>query len=147
MRINRNSIDSGGFEEVDEVGRNQEDKEPWAVKEILKVIVSLAILAGVLFMASTPLISKYNQTHYTMRSCTVTEATARETRTITTSTKLSIYTSDCGTLVYEISRPGAELERMAEHINEFQGKRLGFGFGDIQLQSNLSTVFKVEGTE
>ena len=54
MRINRNSIDSGGFEEVDEVGRNQEDKEPWAVKEILKVIVSLAILAGVLFMLSYP---------------------------------------------------------------------------------------------
>lgn len=126
MRINRNSIDSGGFEEVDEVGRNQEDKEPWAVKEILKVIVSLAILAGVLFMASTPLISKYNQTHYTMRSCTVTEATARETRTITTSTKLSIYTSDCGTLVYEISRPGAELERMAEHINDVSRQEARF---------------------
>lgn len=113
---------------------------------VARVLIVL-FFAGVLFMASTPLISKYNQTHYTMQSCTVTEATARETRTVTTSTKLSIYTSDCGTLVYEISKPGAELERMAEHINEFQGKRLGFGFGDIQLQSNLSTVFKVEGTE
>lgn len=126
---------------------NEQEKQPKTWGTYVARVLIVLFFAGVLFMLSTPLISKYNQTHYTMRSCTVTEATARETRTVTTSTKLSIYTSDCGTLVYEISKPGAELERMAEHINEFQGKRLGFGFGDIQLQSNLSTVFKVEGTE
>ncbi|WP_185174071.1 hypothetical protein [Rothia nasimurium] len=126
---------------------NEQEKQPKTWGTYVARVLIVLFFAGVLFMLSTPLISKYNQTHYTMRSCTVTEATARETRTVTTSTKLSIYTSDCGTLVYEISKPGAELERMAEHINEFQGKRLGFGFGDIQLQSNLSTVFKVEGIE
>ena len=126
---------------------NDQEKQPKTWGTYVARVLIVLFFAGVLFMLSTPLISKYNQTHYTMRSCTVTEATARETRTVTTSTKLSIYTSDCGTLVYEISKPGAELERMAEHINEFQGKRLGFGFGDIQLQSNLSTVFKVEGIE
>ncbi|MDT0190788.1 hypothetical protein [Rothia terrae] len=126
---------------------NEQEKQPKTWGTYVARVLIVLFFAGVLFMLSTPLISKYNQTHYTMRSCTVTEATARETRTVTTSTKLSIYTSDCGTLVYEISKLGAELERMAEHINEFQGKRLGFGFGDIQLQSNLSTVFKVEGTE
>lgn len=147
MRINRNSIDSGGFEEVDEVGRNQEDKEPWAVKEILKVIVSLVILAGVLFMASTPLISKYNQTHYTMRSCTIDHANYYEQRTVATSKNLAIHTTDCGTLEYNARVSGEELQSLETKINDYRGQQLDFGFGKFQFWSGPKMVYTVGGIE
>lgn len=125
----------------------KKSEDPWTIKEVVKSALSLVLLAGILFMASTPFISKYNQYNYTMRQCTVTEAKARESRTVTYSTQLSIYTSDCGTLVYEVGAPDFKLEEMADYINGFKGEKLGFGFGKIQLQSNLSTVFKIEGFE
>ena len=128
-----------------EIGNQEKQPKTWGVY-VARVFIIL-LLSGILFMASTPFISKYNQYNYTMRQCTVIEAKAREGRTVTYSTQLSIYTSDCGTLVYQVGRPGDELREMADYINEFQGEQLGFGFGNIQLQSNLSTVFKIEGFE
>lgn len=126
----------------------KKSEEPWTVKEVIKSALSLVFFCGILFATATPLIvSKYNQYNYTMRQCTVTEAKARESRTVTYSTQLSIYTSDCGTLVYEVGAPDFKLEEMADYINGFKGEKLGFGFGKIQLQSNLSTVSKIEGFE
>lgn len=120
-------------------------RKSWGVY-VARLVVVL-ILGFVLFMLSTPLISFYNQSHYSVKECTVTEADAWESRTVTTSAHLSIYTSDCGTLVYEVGATSDELERLAERVNEFRGQRLGFGFGDVQLQSNLSTVYSVEGLD
>lgn len=123
-------------------------EDPWTVKEVIKSAIALVFFVGILFAIATPLIvSEYNKYNYTMRECTVVKAKARESRTVTYSTQLSIYTSDCGTLVYEVGAPDFKLEEMADYINGFKGEKLGFGFGNIQLQSNLSTVSKIEGFE
>lgn len=147
MRINRNSIDSGGFEEVDEVDRNQEDKGPWTVKEVLKVIASLVILAGVLFMLSYPALAYYNSTHYTMRSCTIDHANYYEQRTVATSKNLAIHTTDCGTLEYNARVSGEELQSLETKINGYRGQQLDFGFGQFQFWSGPKMVYTVEGIE
>lgn len=128
------------------MGNQEKQYSTWSVY-VARVFVIL-FFGGILFATATTLIvSEYNKYNYTMRECTVVKAKARESRSVTYSTQLSIYTSDCGTLVYQVGRPGDELREMADYINEFQGEQLSFGFGNVQLQSNLSTVFKVEGFE
>ncbi|QOW64694.1 hypothetical protein [Rothia terrae] len=98
-------------------------------------------------MLSYPALAYYNSTHYTMRSCTVTEATARETRTVTTSTQLSIYTSDCGTLEYNARVSGEEHQSLETKINDRRGQQLEFGFGKFQFWSGPKMVYTVGGIE
>ena len=73
--------------------------------------------------------------------------TARETRTVITSTQLSIYTSDCGTLEYNARVSGEELQSLETKINDRRGQQLEFGFGKFQFWSGPKMVYTVGGIE
>lgn len=124
-----------------------EGREPWTVKEVVKVVVSFVLLGIAVFALSFPAIMFYNSSHYQVRECTVDYANYYEQRTVATSKNLVIHTSDCGTLRYGARVSGGELEALESRINEFRGQRLSFGFGEFQFWSGPRLVYSVEGLD
>ncbi|QOW64671.1 hypothetical protein [Rothia terrae] len=126
---------------------NEQEKQPKTWGTYVARVLIVLFFAGVLFMLSTPLISKYNQTHYTMRSCTIDHANYYEQRTVATSKNLAIHTTDCGTLEYNARVSGEELQSLETKINDYRGQQLDFGFGKFQFWSGPKMVYTVGGIE
>lgn len=93
-------------------------------------------------------ISIYNEANPVSRECIIESAEVSNSRSgtgglATSSTKLIIYTQDCGSVyISRVSDPGyrASWQQMADVVNERQGQKMVLLLGPIQLPTEGDRV-------
>lgn len=113
-----------------------------------KVFSIIGLCVALLIFGGYPLFNWYNTTHPVSRECTIESAEVSSSRSgtggiATSSTKLKIHTSDCGTVyISSVADPGyrASWQEMADEVNKYQGQKMTLLFKPIQLPAEGDRV-------